>query len=51
MVRRFATAEAWFASILDFNMLGIAIAAMIKMMATTIKSSMRENPRWFGDRV
>jgi hypothetical protein len=45
IVRKLETAEAWFAAILDFNMFGIAIAAIIKMIATTIKSSIRENPR------
>jgi non-ribosomal peptide synthase protein (TIGR01720 family) len=37
-------AEAWFAAIRAFNKLGIAMAAMIKMIATTINSSISEKP-------
>jgi len=37
-------AADWFASIRDRNKLGIAIAAMIRMMATTISSSIKEKP-------
>jgi len=43
-VRMVATAEASLAEIRDRNRFGIAIAAMIKMIATTIKSSIRLNP-------
>ena len=39
------TAEASLADILDRKRLGMAIAAMIKMTATTIRSSISENPR------
>src|SRR5260370_10831221 len=44
MVRREPTAEASFAAIRDRRRFGIAIAAMIKMIATTINSSINENP-------
>ncbi len=43
-LRNEATAEASLAAILDRNRFGIAIAAMIRMIATTIKSSIREKP-------
>jgi hypothetical protein len=43
-VRTAATAADSFAAILERSKLGIAIAAMIRMMATTISSSIRENP-------
>jgi hypothetical protein len=33
-----------FAALLEARRFGIAIAAMVKMMATTIKSSIREKP-------
>jgi hypothetical protein len=36
---------ASFAAIFDFRKFGIAIAAIIRIMPTTIRSSMRENPR------
>jgi hypothetical protein len=45
MVRRFATVAASFARILLWMKLGMAIAAMIKMIATTISNSISENPR------
>src|SRR5438445_12563353 len=38
------TAEASFAAIFERSKLGMAIAAMIKMIATTIKSSIKEKP-------
>src|SRR6267143_2953282 len=38
------TAEASFAAIFERSKLGMAIAAMIKMIATTIKSSINEKP-------
>src|SRR5947208_16546193 len=44
MVRSEDTAEDSFAKILERSKFGIAMAAMIKMIATTIRSSMRENP-------
>src|SRR5207302_7245856 len=37
-------AAASFAVILDFSKFGMAIAAMIRMIATTISNSMSENP-------
>jgi hypothetical protein len=43
-VRIEATAADSFAAILERSKLGIAIAAMIRIMATTISSSIRENP-------
>jgi len=47
MVRREPTAEASFAAIRDRRRFGIAIAAMIKMIATTISNSIREKPFCF----
>jgi hypothetical protein len=44
-VRREPTAEAWFAAMRERSRFGMAIAAMIKMIATTISSSINENPR------
>jgi hypothetical protein len=44
MVRSEATAEASFAAIFERIKFGIAIAAMIKMIATTISNSIREKP-------
>src|SRR5258708_1169093 len=44
MVRTEATAEASLAAILDRIKLGIAIAAMIKIIATTMSNSMSEKP-------
>src|SRR5215469_8283212 len=44
MVRREPTAEDSFADILARIRLGIAIAEMIKMIATTISNSIREKP-------
>src|SRR5438128_873090 len=41
------TAEASFAAIFERSKLGMAIAAMIKMIATTIRSSISENPFCF----
>jgi len=43
-VRRDSTAAASFAVIFECIKLGIAIAAIIKMIVTTIKSSIREKP-------
>jgi hypothetical protein len=40
-------AEASFADIRDFSMFGIAMAAITKMIATTMSSSISENPRCF----
>src|SRR6202021_636912 len=47
MVRVEPTAEDSFAAIFDLIRFGIAIAAMIKIIATTIKSSIREKPFCF----
>jgi hypothetical protein len=47
MVRREPTAEASFAAIRDRSKFGIAMAAMIKMIATTISNSIREKPFCF----
>jgi hypothetical protein len=47
MVRSEPTAEASFAAMRERSKFGIAIAAMIKMIATTIKSSIREKPFCF----
>src|SRR6266480_3631537 len=44
IVRTEPTAEDSLAAILDRSKFGIAMAAMIKMIATTIKSSIREKP-------
>src|ERR1019366_6194851 len=44
MVLKEAAAEASFAAILDLSKLGTAIAAMIRMIATTISSSINEKP-------
>jgi hypothetical protein len=44
MVRSEAAAEDWFAAILARIKFGIAIAAMIKMIATTINNSINEKP-------
>src|SRR5512140_3613332 len=44
MVRRDDTAEASLAESRDFIRLGIAMAAMIKMIATTTSNSISENP-------
>jgi hypothetical protein len=44
MLRTELVAEASSAAILDRSRLGIAIAAMIRMIATTIRSSIREKP-------
>jgi hypothetical protein len=46
-VRREPTAEASFAAIRDRRRFGIAMAAMIRMIATTISNSIRENPFCF----
>jgi hypothetical protein len=43
-VRTAAAAAASFAAIRECMKLGTAIAAMISMIATTISSSMSENP-------
>jgi hypothetical protein len=47
IVRVEPTADASFAAIRARSKFGIAIAAMIRMMATTISSSMSEKPFWF----
>jgi hypothetical protein len=44
MVRTDPTAEASLAAILDRSKFGIAMAAMIRMMATTISNSINEKP-------
>jgi hypothetical protein len=44
MVRSEEAAEASFAAILALVKLGTAIAATIRMIATTISNSIRENP-------
>src|ERR1700693_487332 len=44
MVRREPTAEASFAAIRDRRRFGMAMAAMIRMIATTISNSIREKP-------
>src|SRR6266849_10710224 len=44
MVRRLAAAEVSLANIRDLRKFGIAIAAMMRMIATTTNNSMRENP-------
>src|SRR5258707_15723712 len=44
IVRREPTAEASFAAIRDRSRFGMAIAAMIRMIATTISNSIREKP-------
>ena len=43
-VRREATADASFALILALIQFGMAMPAIIRITATTIRSSMRENP-------
>jgi hypothetical protein len=45
ILRTELAAEASLAAILARNRFGMAIAAMIRMIATTINSSIRENPR------
>jgi hypothetical protein len=47
IVRREPTAEAWFAAIFARSRFGIAISAMIKMIATTINNSINEKPFCF----
>src|SRR5207302_3819273 len=47
MVRIEPTAEDSFAAIRDLRRFGIAMAAMIRMMATTISNSIREKPFCF----
>jgi hypothetical protein len=44
IVRREPTADASFADMRARIMLGIAIAAIVKMMATAISNSMSEKP-------
>jgi hypothetical protein len=46
MVRTVTAAAASLAAMREFRRLGMAIAAMIRMMATTTNNSIRENPRW-----
>jgi hypothetical protein len=43
-VRSELTAEASFAAMRDRSRFGMAIAAMIRIIATTIKSSIKEKP-------
>src|SRR5580692_10332396 len=43
-VRSEPTAEDWLAAIFARNKLGMAMAAIIRMIATTIKSSINEKP-------
>jgi hypothetical protein len=43
-VRSDAAADDWFAAILARMRFGIAMAAMIKMIATTISNSINEKP-------
>jgi hypothetical protein len=43
-VRSEPTAEAWLAAIFERSKFGIAIAAIIRIIATTIKSSINEKP-------
>src|SRR6266849_1513447 len=47
MVRREPTAEDSFAAIRDRRRFGMAMAAMIRMIATTISNSIREKPFCF----
>src|SRR5277367_2682132 len=47
MERTEPTAEASLAAIRARSKFGIAMAAMIKMIATTISNSMSEKPFWF----
>src|SRR5436309_5836978 len=47
MVRSEATAEDSFAAILARSKFGMAMAAMIRMIATTINNSITEQPRCF----
>jgi len=44
MVRKLSTEEASLAAMRELRKLGIAIAAIMRMMATTINNSIRENP-------
>jgi hypothetical protein len=44
IVRMFAAEAELFAVTLDLNKLGMAIPAMIRMIATTISSSISEKP-------
>src|SRR5271163_1452811 len=44
MIRQFSTAAAWLAAILARIRLGMAMAAMMRIIATTIRSSIREKP-------
>lgn len=44
MVRQEPTADVSFAAIFDLIKLGMAIAPMMRMIATTIRSSTSENP-------
>src|SRR5713226_4409403 len=47
MVRTEPTADASFAAIFERSKLGMAMAAMIRMIATTISNSIREKPFCF----
>src|SRR5271168_65817 len=47
MVRNDPTADVSLAAMRERNRFGMAMAAMMRMMATTINSSMRENPFCF----
>ena len=44
MVRSEPTAEAWLAATRDLSKSGMAIAAIIRMIATTISNSINEKP-------
>src|SRR5579862_5155671 len=46
IARRFDTAAASLAAIFDRRKLGMAMAAMIKRIATTTSNSIRVKPRW-----
>jgi hypothetical protein len=47
MVRSEPTADASLAAMRERSKFGMAIAAMIRMIATTMSSSMSEKPFWF----
>src|SRR5713226_9821319 len=46
IVRREPTAEDSFAAMRDRSKFGMAMAAIIRMIATTIRSSINEKPFW-----
>ncbi len=51
MVRTVTAAAASLAAMREFSRLGMAMAAMIRMMATTTSSSIREKPRCAAARI